>query len=185
MISLLGKTAFHLLGWKLVGTYPGNKKSFVMIVAPHTSNWDVPLGLYVKFWIKMKIKFYVKSELFTPPLGWLLKWSGALPIVRSRSTNFVRQVVNDFKTKKSHRIIITPEGTRKKVRKFKTGFYHIANVAQVPILPVIFDYTRKEVIFKNLFYPTRNSEKDIAEIEMIYDGIVGKVPEFSFKRIQA
>jgi 1-acyl-sn-glycerol-3-phosphate acyltransferase len=181
-MKLIGQFLFWLIGWKLVGSYPGNDNSFVIIVAPHTSNWDVPIGLCVKFWQNMKVKFYVKSELFFPPLSWLLRALGALPIVRSRSTNFVSQAIDDFKTKKNHRILITPEGTRRKVEKFKTGFYHIADGAGVPILPVIFDYEKKQVILKEFYFTTGDAERDISEIESMYEGIKGKYLENSFTR---
>lgn len=182
MLAFIGKIIFHALGWKLIGTYPGNDKSFVLIVAPHTSNWDVPLGLCVKWWINMKIGFYVKSELFFFPLGVLLRAVGAIPLDRSGGTNFVFSVIKDFKRRDNHRILITPEGTRKKVKRFKSGYYFIAKGAEVPVLPVIFDFEKKEMIIKDLFYPTDDEKKDQEEIEKLYDGYIGKIPEYSFTR---
>lgn len=180
-MRIIGKFLFWLIGWTHKGEYPGNDNSFIIIVAPHTSNWDVPIGLFFRFWQNMKVKFYVKEELFFPPLSWLLYALGALPIVRSRSTNFVSQVIDDFKKRKSHRILITPEGTRKKVGKFKTGFYHIAHGAQVPILPVAFDYKNKQIIIFDFYYTTGDAEKEIREIEQLFDRIQGKCQEHSFK----
>ena len=180
-MSLLGKFLFWVIGWRFEGSYPGNDKSFVIIVAPHTSNWDVPIGLFVKFWKKMDAKFYVKTELFFPPLSWLLKALGALPIERNKSTRFVHYVIEDFKKRKSHRIIITPEGTRKAVDKFKTGFYHIAHGAGVPILPIIFDYSTKTIKFNELIYTKGDAPKEVAEIEKVFEGIRGKNIEYSFK----
>ena len=91
-------------------------------------------------------------------------------------------VVNDFKVHGNRRILITPEGTRKKVNKFKTGFYYIAKGAGVPILPVVFDFEKKEIIFNDFFYPTDDKAKDLNEIENIFDGYIGKVPEYSFSK---
>jgi len=182
MRALIGKFLFHLFGWTLIGEYPGNGKSFVMIVAPHTSNWDVPLGICVKWWQNMRVQFYVKSELFFFPLNLLLKYLGAIPIDRKGNTKFVFQVIKDFKRKKNHRILITPEGTRRKVRKFKSGYYFIAKGAEVPILPVIFDFTKKEIVIEKFFHPTDDEVADQEFIEKIYDGVVGKIPENSFTR---
>ena len=181
-MSYIGRFLFWIIGWKFEGKVPSNDLSYVMIVAPHTSNWDVPLGLFFKYWKKMDVKFYVKKELFFPPLSWLLRSLGALPITRSRSTNFVSQVTEDFKTRKSHRILLTPEGTRKKVEKFKSGFYHIANNAQVPIVPVAFDFPKKTILIFDLVYPTGDAEKEIRLIEDQYVGIIGYDPEKSFSR---
>lgn len=181
MMSILGKFLFQLIGWKYKGEYPGNDKSFVIIIAPHTSNWDVPIGLFLKFWLNIKSSFYVKSEIFFPPLGWLLKALGALPVVRSRSTRFVNHVIEDFRKRKNHRIIITPEGTRKGVDKFKTGFYHIAYGAKVPILPILFDYVNKQITFKDFIYPSGDAKKEIPEIEKMFEGVKGKYPERSFR----
>ena len=182
MLSVIGKFLFHLVGWKLLGDYPGNDKSFVIIVAPHTSMWDVPIGICVKWWKKMNVAFYVKEEMFFFPIGIILRALNAIPIKRTGNTNFVFEVVKDFNNRKSHRILITPEGTRKKVKKFKSGYYYIAKGANVPILPVIFDFEHKTMIMKEFFYVTDDAEKDQNDIEDIFDGYLGKVPEFSFSK---
>ena len=183
MFAWIGKFVFNVIyRWKFVGSYPGNDKSYVVIVAPHTSMWDVPLGISLKWWQQMNITFYVKEELFFFPLNLVLKAIQAVPIKRSGNTNFVSAVVKDFKEHGNRRILITPEGTRKKVNKFKTGFYYIAKGAGVPILPVIFDFKAKEIIFNDFFYPTDNDEKDISQLEDLFDGYQGKVPEFSFSK---
>ncbi|MEE9372786.1 MAG: 1-acyl-sn-glycerol-3-phosphate acyltransferase [Saprospiraceae bacterium] len=182
MLSLIGKILFHLAGWELVGDYPGNDKSYVLIVAPHTSMWDVPIGICMKWWKKMDIYFYVKDEMFFPPISIILKFLNALPIKRSGKTNFVSEVVKDFKNRKNHRVLITPEGTRKKVNKFKSGYYYIAKGAEVPILPVIFNFKDKKMIMKELFFPTDDTAKDLENIENIFDGYVGKVPQNSFSK---
>lgn len=182
MFSLIGKFLFHLVGWQLEGDYPGNDQSFVIIVAPHTSMWDVPIGICVKWWKKMNVAFYVKEELFFFPLSIILRGLNAIPIKRTGNTNFVFEVVKDFKTRKSHRILITPEGTRKKVTKFKSGYYFIAKGAGVPILPVIFDFENKKIIMKEFFYPTDDPKKDQSAVEDIFDGYKGKNPEYSFSK---
>ena len=183
MFAWIGKFVFtYIFRWKVIGTYPGNDKSYVAIVAPHTSMWDVPIGTSLKWWKQMNVSFYVKEELFFFPLNLVLKGIQAVPIRRSGNTNFVTAVVNDFKEHGNWRILITPEGTRKKVNKFKTGFYYIAKGADVPILPIIFDFKKKEIVIKEFFHPTHDETKDLDEIENIFDGYKGKVPEYSFSK---
>ncbi len=169
-----------MLGWKLVGRYPAEVKKKILIVAPHTSSWDVGVGLLIKFWLKIDAAFYAKKELFTGVRGWLLKWLGARPVDRSKSTNLVQQVVDDFNSLEEHTIVITPEGTRKKVEQFKSGFYHMAHQAKVPIVPIAFDFANKTVRIMETIQVTGDAEKEIAKIEDLYRGIKGKVPELSF-----
>jgi len=181
MFQWIGRFVFtKLYGWKFKGAYPGNDKSFVVIVAPHTSMWDVPLGISLKWWQQMNVTFYVKEELFFFPLNIILKAIQAVPIRRSGNTNFVSAVAEDFKQHGNRRILITPEGTRKKVDKFKSGYYYIAKGAGVPILPTIFDFEKKEIVMNEFFYPTEDEEKDMRAIEDIFRGYQGKVREYSF-----
>ena len=183
MFSLIGNFIFHkIFRWRLVGNYPGNDQSFVIIVAPHTSMWDVPIGISCKWWKQMNVTFYIKEELFFFPLSLILRAIQAIPIKRSGKTNFVSTVINDFISHGNRRILITPEGTRKKVAKFKTGFYYIAKGANTPILPVIFDYEKKEIIMNDFYYPSGDDQKDISEIENIFVGYKGRNPEYSFSK---
>jgi 1-acyl-sn-glycerol-3-phosphate acyltransferase len=180
MMAWLSKLILRCVGWKITGTYDNSIKKKILIVAPHTSNWDFPLGLLVRSAIKDKIQFVGKDSLFKPPFGFLMKAIGGIPVDRSRSTNFVRAVVNEYNKRDKMTIVIAPEGSRKKVNKFKTGFYFIAKAADVPIIKVKFDYTVKEVHFDPPFYPTEDSQGDIAKIENHFRGIKGHNAEKSF-----
>lgn len=180
MFSTICKWIFHLIGWKVVGSYPHEILKKIIIVVPHTSSWDVPIGLLVKFWLKMDSHYYVKKEMFTGILKYILPLTNAIPIDRSGNTNFVDSVIADFNKADKRSVLITPEGTRKRVEKFKTGFYYIADGAKIPIVPISFDFEQKKIEIHSTYYTTGNAEKEIAEIEDIFRGIPGCVRENSF-----
>lgn len=180
MFGWICKLVFRALGWKLVGRYPHEVKKKLIIVAPHTSSWDVPLGLLLKFWIKIEANFYVKKEMFKGIMAPILRFFGAIPLDRSGNLNLVQAIVNDYNSTDKRTTIITPEGTRRRVEHFKTGFYYIAYQAGIPLLPVIFDYGNKEMIIKDLIYTSGDAEKEIPAIENIFRGYQGKIPEYSF-----
>ena len=168
---------FWLFGWKVSGTVPKEKK-FLIIAAPHTSNWDFFVGLAAKHIVDLHSEFLGKQSLFTlPVIGWFMRSIGGHPVDRSRKTNLVDQVVELFNTHERFVLTIAPEGTRSYVPQWKTGFYHIANKAKVPIATVGFDYKRKVVEFKSLFYTTGDIDKDMEEILAYFRTIPGKHPE--------
>lgn len=169
-----------LFGWKVTGDYPAHIKQKILVAAPHTSNWDFPLGLLVRGVIEDNVKYVGKASLFKGPVGVIMRFLGGVPVDRSRSNNFVDAVVEIFKERKVFSILFAAEGTRKKVDKLKTGFYHIARQANVPIIPAILDYEKKEFRFMPLFHASDDSEADIKKIEEIFRGIKGYYPEKSF-----
>ena len=179
MFSKLSTLILNALGWKIEGEYPHHQKKMVLTVAPHTSAWDVPLGFLIRSSIKADIKYIGKKSLFAPPFGFILKWLGGYPVDRDKNTNFVEATIKIFHAKEEFTLVLTPEGTRKKVDRFKTGFYYIAKGANVPILMVKFDFGNKVVGFSNLFYPGDDAEADIEFIWNHYRGVVGKVPRYS------
>lgn len=170
---------FKILGWKLIGEFPEVKKC-VVIVVPHTHWKDFFLGLLVRRVVNKKINFIGKKSLFKPPFGWYFKWMGGAPIDRSSSNDTVSAVVDIFNSKEEFRLGLSPEGTRKKVTKWKTGFYYIAKAAKVPIVLVAFDFGKKQVKLSPLQYPTENMETDFKKYQDFFKGVVGKVPEYSF-----
>jgi 1-acyl-sn-glycerol-3-phosphate acyltransferase len=172
-IALLVLKAYH---WKLVGTLP-EKRRFVLIGAPHTSNWDFALMLLAAFSLRLDIHWMGKNALFPAPFAWFVKWMGGIPIDRSKANGTVAQTIEQFKLHDELIIGIPPEGTRKKVMQWKTGFYHIALGANVPILLGFIDSSRKEFGFGPLFFPTGDVEKDVEEIRAFYAGKVGLNPE--------
>ncbi len=170
---------YKVLGWKLNGFFPQVDKC-VVIVVPHTHWLDFFLGLVVRKVVGEEINYIAKKSLFAPPFGWFFRWTGGAPVDRSKNSNMVESIVRIFNEKKTFRLALAPEGTRKKVEKLKTGFYHIAKSAQVPIVMVAFDFGKKEVKIGEPFYPTDNMEEDFGRIYAFYKGVMGKVREYSF-----
>lgn len=166
---------FKLLGWKMSGTFPSHLDKFVIIVVPHTSWWDFLLGLLVRKILNEEINYIGKKSLFDSPLGWFFRWTGGAPIDRSKSNDTVSSIVKIFEGRERFRLALSPEGTRKKVQKWKTGFYHIAKQAKVPIVMVAFDYGKKEVKFSKPQIPTENQTEDIEKYESYFNGVNGKV----------
>ncbi len=174
--KLLHHTAhslFKLCGWQLAGTLPDCHK-YVIIAAPHTSNWDFLLALGVAFAFRLKVFWLGKHTLFRWPLGGVMRWLGGIAVERAASHNLVAQTVEQFQRHESLVLGIAPEGTRKQVAQWKLGFYHIALQAQVPIVLGFFDYEHKVVGFGPTFTPTGDIERDLAEIRAFYAPIKGR-----------
>lgn len=169
MISWFSKIIFlRLMGWKIEGDFPSLNK-FVLAVVPHTRNTDFIIGVLTRAVVDQKISYVGKKELFNPLTGWFFRALGGTPINRNSTENKVSSIAKIFKEKEVFRMAIAPEGTRKKVDKWKTGFYYIAMEADVPILLVNFNYALKQVGFLKLFYPTGNIEKDFKEMESYFN----------------
>lgn len=169
---------FRIFGWKTHGQFPESIKKYVIAVAPHTSNWDFIVGLAGRSIFRLhKAKFLGKSSLFKPPFGWFFRMLGGYPVDRSSSHDMVQQVTRLFKTHDDFILAMAPEGTRKKVEKLRTGFYYIAKSAQVPIIPVGFDFKKKEVVVGEPMYPSDNFESDMEKLIAFYRKVTGKNPE--------
>ena len=175
----------NIIGWKIKGnlTLSKNKiKKAIIIAAPHTHWLDLFLGILIRGSIGFKSNFIAKKELFFFPLNIFLKLIGGVPVNRSKKNNTVNEIVNIYNNKEEFIISLAPEGTRQKVSKFKTGFYHIAKEANIPIIMITMDYSNKQSLISNEFYPTRNSKDDLSFIENFFDGVEGKIKEFSFTK---
>jgi len=165
------------MNWKIIGTFNSEIKKCVFIVAPHTSWWDFFLGLILRSIMDLEINFVGKKELFKPPLGWYFRWMGGSPVDRLSKKNTVIAIYSIFEQKEVFRLALSPEGTRDKTEKWKTGFYYIAEAANVPIIMVAFDYGKKETKFSKPFYVSGDIEKDLPLIQQFYKGVEGKFPE--------
>ena len=161
------------MGWRINGTIDSSIKKCVFMVMPHTSNFDFFLGVFTRGILDMEMSFVGKKELFKFPFNYYFKYMGGEPIDRTGGKNSVEGVVEIFKRKEIFRLAIAPEGTRKNVKKIKTGFYYIALNANVPIIPVAFDYANKQVAIGEPFYPSNDYEKDIKVLNA-YFTIVNK-----------
>ncbi len=165
---------FKLMGWKFVGNFPGHLNKFVIIVVPHTSNADFFMGLLVRIIWKQEINYIAKKSLFKPPFGWFFRAMGGAPIDRTKSNDTVTAIAKVFQERKIFRLTIAPEGTRKKTDKWKTGFYYIAKVAQVPIVLIAFDYGKKQIKIAEPQFTTDDKEADFKGYETFFDGVTGK-----------
>lgn len=172
----LGQLYSALIGWRYVGEFP-NLPKFVLIIAPHTSNIDFLVGLAPLFALGLRLSFMVKSSLFWEPLGTYLRWLGGAPIDRNAAGGYVGEAINQYKRHDQFVLVITPEGTRTKVGRWKTGFYHIASGAGVPIFPVAFDYGRREFRFGTPLMPSDDMEEDIKTLQGFYDAGQARKPE--------
>ena len=139
-----GYAMMRLLGWDFEGQMP-NLSRFVVVVAPHTSNLDFFVGLFGKWALGLDVRFIAKSSLFVPPLGWFMRAIGGVPVVRTQRNNLVEQSIHEFATREAFVLVLAPEGTRKRVTEWKSGFWHIARAARVPICCVALDYGRKRI----------------------------------------
>ena len=173
---------FKILGWKVVGNTNFSKdsvKKAVIIAAPHTSWQDFHMGVLLRKVIGIKTNFVGKKELFVGPLGWYLKAIGGAPIDRHSKEKKVDLIADLFKNHDEFRMTLAPEGTRKKVKKWRTGFYYIAKKANVPIIMFTLDFAKKQNKISEPFYPTEDIEADFKFMHKFYEGAVGKIPEYS------
>jgi 1-acyl-sn-glycerol-3-phosphate acyltransferase len=169
---------FKLIGWKIEGTFPTNLKKYIIAVAPHTSNWDFVIGVMARSILRIqRARFLGKDSLFKPPFGWFFRWLGGYPVDRSGKHDMVQQVVAIFNKHDEFILALAPEGTRKKVSKLRTGFYFIAKGAGVPIIPVGFDFSKKQVVVTGLMHTSDNQEEDLDKLLSFYRNIRGKNPE--------
>jgi 1-acyl-sn-glycerol-3-phosphate acyltransferase len=174
MFSFLSKAILKILGWKVIGVdHVLSVPKSVIAAAPHTSNWDFPLGILVRSAEKVPTYFLGKDSLFRPPFGWLFRALGGYPVDRSRSAHQVDAVVDLFNKHDKFSVTIAPEGTRSKVDRFRSGFYYMAVNAKVPIILAAFDFEKKEVRFSQPFYPSGNFNEDMKVIYTYFRGVKG------------
>ncbi len=169
-----------LWGWKFETVYPVQTKSSVVVVMPHTSYWDFPVGILLRPIIHLNTRFIAKHSLFNFPLGYLMRGLGGIPVNRDKAITFVDAVVQLYKNDPHLILTITPEGTRSKVDKLKRGFYQIAMKAGVPIVCCKFDWGTKTIGFDAPFYLTGDYEKDLPQILNYFKGTHGRHPERDF-----
>lgn len=178
MLRPLYQLLFHLLGWKIVGDFPRQLRKYIVAVAPHTSNWDFPLGVMARSILRMNhARFLGKDALFKRPFGWFFRSLGGYPVDRSSSHDVVQQVVDIFNSHEDFILALAPEGTRKKVEKLRTGFYYIAKGANVPIVPVGFDFSTRRIVIGDPMMPTENFDRDMDALLSFYRKMRGKNPE--------
>ena len=175
MLSHLSMWLLKVLGWSIHTDFPESKK-YVAIAAPHTSNWDFPLGILAAKAISLEIHWVGKHTLFRWPFGWFFRSIGGAPILRGQGADQINQIASLFSDHDELIMALAPEGTRKKTDHWKTGFWHIAKAANVPIVMAYLDYGHKQLGLGGSFYPSASIEKDFEQIRAFYQGRRGKKP---------
>jgi 1-acyl-sn-glycerol-3-phosphate acyltransferase len=179
IIGALCRLYIRISGWHLVGKFPETDK-YIVIFVNHTSNWDFLPLIAMRYVKRIYASWFGKHTLFKWPLGAILSSMGGIPINRQKSSNMVNQAIDIFNQRDSYVLLIAPEGTRKQVTHWKTGFYYISLGAGVPICPVVLDYRLKQLVIGDPFYPTGDIEKDIKSLQSCYDNHTAKRPEYVF-----
>ena len=171
----LATTGMRLIGWRFEGPFPDVPKC-VLIVAPHTSNWDFPIGVMAMYALGIRGTFLGKHTLFRFPLGVLMRFLGGVPVDRAAAGDVVGETVRHVQTHPGALIVLSPEGTRRLTTRWKSGFYRIAERGQLPILPIGFDYARKTIVFHPLFTVTGDLDRDVAALQALYRPSMAKFP---------
>ncbi len=166
----------RLMRWKINGSLPKNKQ-YIIAAAPHTSNWDFIIAVFLRGALGEKISFLGKSQLFKPPWGWFFSAMGGKPVDRTKSNNLVDSVIDIFTNNPSFKLALAPEGTRSVVTKWKTGFYYIAKGAKIPIVLTGLDFKKRTLFISNAIYPGNDIKKDMNLIIDFFRGIDGKHPK--------
>jgi len=172
----LGRWTLRALGWRVEGELP-NLPKFVVIAAPHTSNWDFVIGIAAKVALGLSVVFLGKETLFRFPLGTLMRNWGGVPVDRSASHDVVSSIVDEFSRRDRMVLALAPEGTRKHVERWRTGFYHIAHAARVPIVPVALNFGEHAIQIGSPFMTSGNLERDLVELLQRFSGVRGLRPK--------
>jgi 1-acyl-sn-glycerol-3-phosphate acyltransferase len=171
----IGRLGLAILGWRFEGEVP-DRPRLVIVVAPHTSNWDFLVGLFAAFSLGFHFRFLGKDSLFRPPLGWFMRWTGGISVNRKAPDGVLEAAVASFR-KEAFLLAIAPEGTRRRVDRWKTGFWRIAHEAGVPIWTVALDWSRRVVRLDPAFQTTDDREADLRVLRSRYSPGMARNPE--------
>lgn len=176
LLSRLSTLILNLLGWTVRADIPDTDK-YIIIAAPHTSNWDFPLGIMAAWAMNVDIRWMGKHTLFRWPIGWFFRALGGVPVHRGQAQNLIQQMTELFAHSDKLVLALAPEGTRRKTNHWKTGFHYIARVAQVPIVMGYLDFGNRQVGISGAFYPSDDIEADFSRIRQFYQHRRGHHPE--------
>jgi len=177
LAAAFGRVMMGIWGWRFEGEVP-NVAKMVLIVAPHTSNWDFPAGLFAKLAMRLDGRFIGKHTLFRWPFGVFLRAIGGIPVDRSAAQGVVEDATRALREAERFLLVVAPEGTRRKATKWKSGFYRMAVAAGVPILLVAFDWSRKVIRMGPLFEPTGDYERDLPLIQSHFSARMARYPGY-------
>ncbi len=176
ILRLLARITLFCFGWKAIGPAPTDKK-YLFVAAPHTSNWDLFFMVLIASILKVKLYWMGKDSIFNPPFKHIMLWMGGIPIDRSKSNDVVAAMIDTYNNCDELIIAVPPEGTRSQTTYWKTGFYHIANGANIRICLGYLDFAKKEGGIGPMFAPTGDIDKDMKEIKAFYKTKTGKYPD--------
>jgi 1-acyl-sn-glycerol-3-phosphate acyltransferase len=179
----MSDSIMRLTGWRVEGSLPDLPK-YVIIGAPHTSNWDFMLFLGTIFHLRANVKFMGKAELFRSPIGWFFYYCGGIPVDRKKPQGLVEQMVDACNKAEQFVLVIAPEGTRHFVKEWKMGFYHIAKNTGIPLVIGVLDGRNKTIRIGQVFHLTDNVEEDMKTIKGYYAGMVGINPEKKYIKLE-
>lgn len=167
---------FHRMGWKIEGEIPRERR-LILAVGPHTSNWDFVVAVLAMLALDIRLHFLAKHSLFRQPLGWVMTALGGIPIDRSKPQGFTEETAARIRQSENLLLAITPEGTRSRVAKLKTGFSRIARSVPCPLMPVLFDFRNRTVQLLESRLPGESPEQDGEDFRALYNTVQGKIPE--------
>jgi 1-acyl-sn-glycerol-3-phosphate acyltransferase len=177
VLGALGAAFLWLAGWRVEGRLPTHLRRAVVIAAPHTTNWDLPYMLAVAWVLGIRPRWLGKRELFRAPFGWLMRALGGVPVDRSRRGNLVEQAARSLREAEHLFLVVPPSGTRSRAPHWKSGFYHIARTAQVPIVCSFLDYERRAGGIGPVFTPSGDMGADMDRLRVFYRDVRGKYPQ--------
>ncbi|MDA9091022.1 lysophospholipid acyltransferase family protein [Porticoccaceae bacterium] len=177
ILRVISRIILKIIRWRVVGSIPTDQRKYVLIVAPHTSNWDFVLFVLAVSVLRLKPSVLIKSTLFIGPLGWFLRYCGAIPVNRSQANSLVSYIASIYQEHEDFVLIVTPEGTRSPNANWKRGFHHVATAAQVPILIVYVDSVIKTIGIEGVMEPTDDIEGDIIKLKNFFDTKSGLKPK--------
>ena len=177
LLRVLSKISLKIIRWRVEGSLPTDHKKYVLIVAPHTSNWDFILFVFTVSVLRLQPSVLIKHTLFIGPLGWFLRYCGAIPVNRKQAGSLVTYISDIYAAKEEFVLIITPEGTRSPNAKWKRGFHHVATTAGVPILVVYVDSARRKIGVEGLMQPSEDIDADIQTLKTFFDTKKGLKPQ--------
>lgn len=176
ILRLFSKLMLKIIRWRVIGSLPRDHKKYVLIVAPHTSNWDFFLFVLAVSVLRLKPSVLIKSTLFVGPLGWFLRYCGAIPVNRTQASSLVNYIADIYSEREEFVLIITPEGTRSANPNWKLGFHHVASTAKVPILIVYVDSAIRTIGIEGMMEPSEDIDADLSKIKKFFDGKSGLKP---------
>ncbi|MDB9969272.1 lysophospholipid acyltransferase family protein [Porticoccaceae bacterium] len=175
-LRVLSKIILKIIRWRVDGSLPTDQKKYVLIVAPHTSNWDFFLFVLTVSVLGLQPSVLIKDTIFIGPLGWFLRYCGAIPVNRRQAGSLVTYISGIYAEREEFVLIITPEGTRSPNANWKRGFHHVARVAEVPILVVYVDSAVRTIGIEGLMEPSEDVDGDIQKLKTFFDGKKGLKP---------